>query len=344
MLFRRPWGGVVNAVLEQEPVPAEVARRAVEWLVELQSEPVPAAVRREWEQWRGSHPDHERAWRRIEAVNGKLRSLGGPDHPAVASALLTRRGSVQRRQAVKTLALLFFTGGAAWLVEERTPWRIWTADENTAVGARGNLVLDDGTRVAMNSGSALDVRYDAAQRRLHLLAGEILVTTAADDDRRRPFLVRTPQGALRALGTRFVVRLHPASTQVGVFDGAVELRPLHGAAPRVLLAGQQAWFGMDAYAPARQVDEDSVAWTDGLLISKGMRLEQFLAELGRYSAVALSCAPAAAGLRVSGSYRLDDVDRVLETLAATLSLDIETTTRFFGRYRSGVRLAPRAAA
>ena len=48
-----------------------------------------------------------------------------------------------------------------------------------------------------------------------------------------------------------------------------------------------------------------------------------------------------AGLRVSGSFRLDDIGRVLETLAATLVLDIETTTRFFGHWRSGIRLAPR---
>jgi transmembrane sensor len=153
--------------------------------------------------------------------------------------------------------------------------------------------------------------------------------------------VQTAQGTLRAIGTRFAVRLYEAATHVSVFEGAVELQPLHGAPARVLQAGQQALFGADAIMPALAADEDSIAWTDGFLIAKGMRLRDFLAELNRYSEVALSCAPQAAALRVSGSYPLDDIMLVLETLSAALDLNIETSTRFWGRYRSGIRLTPK---
>lgn len=318
-------------------VPPQVAKRAVEWMVELQEQPVPDALRHAWEQWRNSHPDHERAWQRIEAVNGKLRALGGPQHPAAATALLTPRS---RRQAIKTLTLLVFTGSLAWTAEAQLPWRAWAADERTGSRKRRNLALSDGSKVAMNIGSAFDVDFDLSGRRLRLQAGEIVVSTAADAAR-RPFTVHTAQGTLRALGTRFAVRLYQAVTQVSVFEGSVELRPVGGAPARVLHAGQQALFGTDSIMPALAADEDSVAWTDGFLIAKGMRLRDFLAELNRYSEVPLSCAPEVAALRVSGSYRLDDPDLVLETLAATLDLQVETSTRFWGRHRSGIRLAPK---
>lgn len=327
-------------------VPQDIARRAVEWMVELQSPPVPDELRREWQQWLASHPDHERAWQRIEAVNDRLRGLGAPQHPAVTAALLAPRGSNGRRQAVKVLSVLIFTGTVAWTVEEQLPWRTWRADERTGAGQRRQIALADGTRVALNTGTAFDIAYDSGARRLRLLAGEILVTTARDGAD-RPFLVHTAQGELQALGTRFAVRLHPHATQVSVFEGAVALRPARLAAglpTAVLQAGQQALFGSDAVMPALAADEDSVAWTDGFLIAKGMRLAALMAELGRYSDVTLGCAPEVAELRVSGSYRLDNIDRVLETLSAALDLEIETTTRFFGQFRSSIRLAPRQGA
>jgi transmembrane sensor len=323
-------------------VPQAIARRAVEWMVELQSPPVADELLREWQLWLASDPDHQRAWQRIEAVNDRLRGLGnGPQHPAVTAALLAPRGSPGRRQAVKALSVAIFTGTLAWTAEQQLPWRTWTADQRTGAGQRRTLALADGTRVALNTGTALNIDYDGSARRLRLLAGEILITTA-HEAANRPFLVHTAQGELQALGTRFAVRLRPHATQVSVFDGAVALRParlLDGMAT-VLQAGQQALFGSDAVMPALAADEDSVAWTDGFLIAKSLRLATLMAELSRYSDVELGCAPEVAELRVSGSYRLDDIGRVLETLAAALDLEIVTTTRLFGRLRTSIRLIP----
>lgn len=327
-------------------IPADVACRAVEWMVELQGEAVPAALRREWQRWHDSHPDHARAWQRIEAVNGRLRALDAP-LPALRAALLSKRGSSARRDAVKALSVLVLTGGALWLADEQLPWmalpqlaglRSLRASERTAVGVRRMVTLDDGSRVAINAGSAFDVHVDARQRLLALFEGEIVLTTAMAE---QPFMVRTEQGMLRALGSRFAVRLHAASTQVSVFDGAVELRTQAGALLRTVQPGQQVFFGGGAATAPQGVDEDSVAWIDGLIVARGLRLDGFLQELNRYSTLALSCAQEVAGLRVSGSYRIDDVEHVLETLAAMLSLRLETRRRFFGRYRSGMRLAAR---
>lgn len=318
-------------------VPPQVAKRAVEWLVELQQQPVPEQLQRDWEQWRDSHPDHERAWQHIEAVNGRLHTLGGPQHPAAAAALLTPR-SRRRRQAIKTLTMLFFSAGLVWTAEQQLPWRAWSADQRTGSARRRNLALSDGSKVAMNIGSAVDIDFDAERRRLRLQAGEILIHTAADRQQ-RPFTVQTAQGTLRALGTRFAVRLYDAVTQVSVFEGQVELRPAHGTPARLLQAGEQALFGADAIMPTLPADEDSVAWTDGFLIAKGMRLRDFVAELNRYSDVTVNCAPDVAARRVSGSYQLDDIGLVLETLATTLHLKIENSTRFWGHYRSGILLS-----
>jgi RNA polymerase sigma factor (sigma-70 family) len=278
-----------------------------------------------------------------EPALGPLLHLAPPLKSAVVRATLTPPRSVARRRAVGTLVVLF-AGGAAWSLREEAGWRQWVADHRTGAGERRTVLLDDGTTLVLNTASAVNVVYTATQRRLRLIAGEVLITTARDAAA-RPFLVETAQGEAQALGTRYSVRLHDGATDVAVFEGTVRLTPRHAAGQaQVLQAGQQARFTADAIAAPRLADPQSTAWTEGFIVAKGMRLADFLAELGRHSPHALSCDPAVADLRVSGSYPLNDIDKVLDTLSAMLSLQVETVTRFWGWRTEGVRLVPRPSA
>ncbi len=317
-----------------QPVPADVAQRAVEWLVDLQAEQVPPEVWDDWRRWRAAHPDHERAWQRIETVNGqvfgKLHGLASPMKSAIVQATLTPARSTARRHAIATLTVLIFSGGAAWLVQSDAPWHAWVADHRTAVGERRTVTLNDGTVLSLNTSSAVDVRFGPTERRVRLVAGEMSVTTAREAAA-RPFLVETAHGEARALGTRYTLRLQGETTTVAVFEGAVMITPRHSpGSPLLLPTGQQARFTGDTVESPHLADQDSTAWTDGFIVAKGMRLADFLAELNRYSHRSLSCDPAVADMRVSGSYPLADIDKVLHALSALLSLQIETVTRFWG--------------
>ncbi|WP_296782040.1 FecR domain-containing protein [Variovorax sp.] len=329
--------------IAEPPVSAEVARRAVEWMLELQGESVPARVRDEWRRWRSAHPEHERAWRRIESVDAALGPLAAPGHAAIARATLEAAAPLRRRQAVRALTALLFTGGGAWLAAEQTPWREWTADHRTGTGERRRIVLDDGTALVLNSGSAVDIRYGAAERRIRLIAGEVLVTSAKDAAA-RPLLVETADGEARALGTVFSVRRLPEASLLAVFEGAVALRPRQAAGDtRVLQAGEATRFTATGVDAPHALETGSAAWTEGLIVARGMRLADFLAELSRHAAQPIRCDPAIAGLRISGTYPLADIDKVLDTLSATLSLEIQTVTRFWGLRATEVLLVPRSS-
>ncbi|NHZ41648.1 FecR domain-containing protein [Massilia aquatica] len=315
------------------PVPAAVARQAVEWLVELQSDEASEATRAALQQWRAAHPEHERAWQHIAAVNARWRGAAGASplsHAALLDTPAAPARPLPRRAAAKTLAALLCAGGGAWLAQQQAPWREWRADARTGTGQRRSIVLADGGTVWLNSGSAVDVRFSATERRVRLVGGEILVTSGKDPGE-RPFIVETAEGELQALGTRFAVRQHAGASRVDVFDGAVAIRPRNAieAPLRILRAGQQARFSAAAVAPAQAADDDSVAWADGMLVASGMRLADFLAELGRHRPGRLGCDPAVANLRVSGSYPLADTGRILDTLRTTLPVEIDFLTRYW---------------
>lgn len=309
----------------------EVARRAVEWLVTLQSAEADGRTRADWRRWLEAHPDHARAWRHIESFNGQLREVASPLASAVARAALAAPGSPRRRHAVRALALLFAGGGAAWLAREQAPLQGWLADLHTGVGERRTVRLEDGTALVLNTDSAVDVHYGSAGRVVRLLRGEILVSTARDRQvPARPMLVETRQGRLLPLGTRFAVRQFEDSSWVGVLEGTVAVEPLGGAGGGpVLAAGEQVRFGRDGAEPAAPLADTAVAWTDGMLVASAMRLEDFLAELGRYRPGRLRCDPAVAGLRVSGTYPLADTGRVLDLLRTTLPVRIHFVTRYW---------------
>lgn len=322
-----------------------VAQRALEWLVELQGDAVAPETVREWASWRAAHPDHERAWLRIESVQGTLQPLAGAAGAAIAQAALAAPACAQRRRALKAMSVLAITSGAAWGVGQVTPWREWTSDHRTAVGERRGLTLPDGTRVVLNTDSAIDVRYDALQRRVALIAGEILIATAPDTaGPARPFLVETPHGTARALGTEYTVRLLGASTEVSVFQGAVQIQPRNDANPGLTLqAGLRAHYwarGVDQPAAA---EENQIAWKDGFIVARGMRLDDFIAELGRYCRDALSCDAAISGLRLSGSFPVNDVDKVLAALSATLNIRVQAETRLWRGRRLHLIAGPEAA-
>ena len=317
-------------------VSPKVRREAVNWLVELQSDIVTNETRDQWQKWRMSHPDHEYAWQQIEVFSRKLRGLSSP----LAHATLTPPHSVSRRRAVKALTILIFLGGGTWLTGEERFWCRGPEDYCTSIGEHKAVMLSDGTSIELNSSSAIAVKFDDVQRLIRLVNGEIMVITAPDpklangSGAERPLLIETAQGILRAIGTRFTVRQFDVSQQgkssVAVFEGAVEIRSTTGRMQR-LNVGQQAAFTREGVIAVGEACESDTAWRQGMIVARDMPLIDFLAELGRHQSGWLSCDPVVAQLKVTGTYPLADIGKILTALQRTLPIDVQLFTRYWMR-------------
>ncbi|MFT3720919.1 FecR domain-containing protein [Pseudorhodoferax sp.] len=327
-----------------QPIREAVADQAAQWLTVMMSGEASDDERRRWQRWRAAHPDHERAWQHVEAVVGKFKAMA--PHAAYNALSAYADGHPGRRPGSRRKALraLLWTGGmlgGAGLLASRTQtWQQLAADFSTGTGEQRRLTLDDGTAVTLNTATAIDVRFDGRQRLVRLAAGEVLVVTghgtAAVADS-RPFVVETAEGRIRALGTRFTVRRLAGSTQVAVLESAVEITPCGGSAPRVLRAGERATFRGDAVGAPEALGAEADAWTRGQLLADGMRLGDFVTEVGRYRPGVLRCAPEVAGLRFSGVFPLQNTDHILSALPRVLPVQVRWRTRYWVTVEAAAR-------
>ena len=308
-------------------VPADigsaVAEQAVSWLIEMQEGALSPQRQQVWEHWLQAHSEHQRAWDHIQRINQRLRGLSSP----LAHAALNAPKSSSRRQALKLLLLLGAGSALTYGLRDQLPITPLLADFSSPVGQRRKVQLHDGSQIQLNTASSIDVKFDAQQRVIRLLEGEILLTAAQDS---RPLQVLTADGSLQPQGARLNLRQFTDRTEIAVFDGRVALTPTaHPGSPLWVERHQQLSFNRQAWNPPHPLDAGSGAWTDGMLVAAHMRLADFLGELGRYRRGQLNCDPKVADLLISGTYPVEDSERALDLLTVSLPVRIKRFTRYW---------------
>lgn len=306
------------------PQPAfkpRTTREAAHWLTLWMDGDLPPEQAQAFARWRAADPDNERAWLHIESLRGRLAGL----EPTAGYRSLSHGGS-SRRRVVKALLLLALAGGTGGLAY-REPWRSGAglAYHNGASAPR-HITLADGSQLTLDADSTVEVDFTPTQRTVHLRSGRLLINTG-HDDAQRPFSVKTAQGSVLALGTRFVVQVQPERTDVQLFEGALKLSPLH-TTPQRLSAGERTRFTAMRIDDSTRVGREP-SWGVGALEADDMRLGHFIAELSRYRPGLLRCASEVADLRISGVYPLADSDAVLDALTQSLPVSINRRSRYW---------------
>lgn len=299
----------------------QALRSASHWYAVLSDGHVSPQQEARWQQWYEQNNENQWAWQQVENLRQQMGQLpGGLANRALHDSRLARR------HVLKGLLILLVAGGG---------WRLWDselaeglrADYRTAKGMPRHLRLADGTLLTLNTESAADVRFDVHQRLVHLRYGEIAIRTASDSQR-RPFRVQTREGILTALGTEFTVRQFADETRLTVLQHAVEAVLPSGSTQRVD-AGESLWFTRDRFALLTKLKGGEDSWTQGILTFRDTPLSDVIATLSRYRSGVLRCDPAVAGLRLSGTFPLEDPDAILKVIAQTMPIKLQFVTRYW---------------
>jgi transmembrane sensor len=182
--------------------------------------------------------------------------------------------------ALAASVLLAVAGLSAWFVMQRGSY-------STAVGEQRSIALADGSTINLNSRSRMRVRYSDRERVVELLQGQALFQVAKNPS--RPFIVKSGDTAVRAVGTQFDVYRKHGATVVTVVEGLVAVLP-----PRVVreasgadfsvAAGEQLTILSESVTKAGHANVASAtAWVRRQLVFESTPLNEVVEEFNRYN-------------------------------------------------------------
>ena len=236
--------------------PAKIIAQAADWLVKMQDQVLTEDEQSQLQQWCAQSADHQRAWQAAQQLNQSFNQV-----PEKLGLSVLSRKQAQRRNLIKAISVLLVIPTGSWLVYQHSPITSWAADYQTTTGELREITLTDGSKLMLNTRSAVNVVFDETQRLIELLEGEIQITTA-NDGLGRPLLVKTEHGQIHALGTVFTVRLGSEYSQVAVQQDAVEIHTAATDKVQRITAGQQSRFSKGDIEPVETSQPTTAtAWT-----------------------------------------------------------------------------------
>jgi transmembrane sensor len=305
--------------------PSRASAEAAVWLARLQGDARTPAREAAFKTWLAADPAHQSAFERATdiwaALPGAAQLL---DEPAPQAKVVPIWRSWQRlpvAQLALAASLVLAVGLGIFLMLGRP------AAYTTAVGEQKVATLEDGSRIALNTDSSVDVRYDAKERLVELEHGEAMFEVAHNSA--RPFLVRAGDKQVRAVGTSFVVRREGGEVIVTLLQGKVEVTDIRPAAvkaqPTYLNPGDR--LRAPTEGPARIDDQPAdvaTAWRRGQAMFSDTPLADAVNELNRYGGPRLVIDdPRLAGLRISGVFATNDTGEFARAVAALHGLRVE---------------------
>jgi transmembrane sensor len=330
-------------------VTPDIAAEAAVWIARLHGPGRTNRMERECLRWQALSPAHREAFERCTDTWADVPGikLATAYETASSSRASSAQSSRDRwyglpRWAAAVGAMGVLTVGAV-LVQQ---WRD-LGTYSTGVGEQRVVVLEDGSRVRMNTATQLHVDFEAGQRTVNVRSGEALFEVAKDA--LRPFVVRVAGSEVVAVGTAFSVRYTDKGSSgsdaiaVTLIEGRVDVRPAAGGRADALAPAQAVLMhagerlkldhsgGGAVTVTALRVDRPDVeqvtAWKRGEAVFDATALAEAVAEMNRYSRtpIVLVDGLGSSNLRVSGLYRTGDSAGFARAVAALHGLRVQET-------------------
>ncbi|NVE96036.1 FecR family protein [Altererythrobacter lutimaris] len=196
----------------------------------------------------------------------------------------------------------------------------FSSSYSTRIGEMAEFDLPDGSSIALNTGSQVDVSYSAGRRMLALAKGEAVFTVAKD--RARPFIVEAGNSRIVALGTVFAVRRAGDEADVTLIEGRVRVDKTNRSGADVksaeLSAGERLTVSPGReFAISKTSLANAASWRTGRLVFDNTPLSEVLDEFNRYSIEQhVLRDPELADFLVSGTFRIKSSEHFAATLEA----------------------------
>ncbi len=285
--------------------------QALDWLIRLENPSPEDCVA--FDAWLVAAPAHRPAFAKAAAL------WQGTAVRQAAETLETRRMPRARRVSRRYWKPL---AGAAVLVMgvlsfSNLPVRL-QADHLTQVGERQRIELPDGSKVLLNSHSAIASQFNVDAHRTRLLQGEAFFEVTGNPA--LPLEVQAGPVLASVHDTAFAVSYLNGEAQVKVQRGNVDLLA-NDAEHLRLSAGDSVRVGPQGFGRRERINPAvDLAWVQGRLVFEDRPMGEIVDELRRYyPGWIVSRNAKVDAIRVSGNYRLDQPLDALRSLAQITS-------------------------
>ncbi|WP_158974370.1 FecR family protein [Cellulophaga sp. L1A9] len=194
-------------------------------------------------------------------------------------------------------------------------------------GKRMEIVLSDGTRVHLNSGSSLKYPtfFTEDSKRTVELKGEAYFDVAKKNEYNR-FVVSTRNFQTTVLGTEFNISSYESDSanDVALIEGSVRVNS-NSEHEFILVPGQQFKYANNTPGEVSFVDVQSrIAWLDGVLVFENEEFETILKKLERFYDVSIeNHCDALINEKFTGQFDLESIEDVLNTFKNTVPFSFE---------------------
>ncbi|HEY0687183.1 MAG TPA: FecR domain-containing protein [Steroidobacter sp.] len=289
---------------------------AAAWLARLRSEERTAEDEQGFRAWLAESPLHREAF---ELTNSVFDMAGAADRSMLEARPAT---NVSRRHFLRTGVGLAAASVAGLVVYLRSG-----STYATDVGEQRKVVLEDGTRVQLDTDTEIRVSMNEDRRRVRLKRGRAHFDVAHDPS--RPFEVIAGAQSLTAARSHFDVSLDGVVVAVLLEDGPVSITPEdeggNDTQPRLLAPGQRLVFAADKIVREERPEiSRAIAWRDGRLAFFEDSLAEAVAEMNRYSRRPIVILdPQIGQLRISGNYSVGDPEAFAVSLSVLLPVTVD---------------------
>jgi transmembrane sensor len=300
---------------------------ALGWVARFRSDSVTDEDRQSFALWLAEDPSHKQAMDSMLDMWDDLASvrLLYPDN-ATHTPTTAANHSNWWRASVAT---------AAGLVLALVMWPQVSPDTEagthyqTALGEQQTIELVDGSTITLNTNSHAVVSYNSEHRSIELLEGEAFFEVAKDPS--RPFDVDAGSARVTAIGTAFNIYRHQQVSSITVTEGVVRVTELgntgnRAPATETMHENQQLTASAKGLKAVTASDvRVNTAWLSGQLVAQDMTLTDLVREIARYhDAHILIADNNIAALTISGVFKLEELEPILQALQISLDLELVT--------------------
>lgn len=261
----------------------------------------------------------------IEAFENKLLTMQLSKEKIVSDEemelawhnLLLSTDSSLRKDRKSIPLILKVAAGIILLLSSILIFRTSHKTYKTSLNEISTFNMEDGTVITLNTSGKLDYDRFSTKRREVSLNGEAFFQVRKDTI--HPFIINTPHGSVKVLGTSFNVKTTKKETITSVHSGSVRLQSKKG----FLVLGKQetGMIDQEGHLLSGDFDPNMYSWHSHELTLHEQSMEATCKLLSELFGVAIEVSEEAKECEISAKVVYETMEDLLDIISLTLNLN-----------------------